>query len=260
MFTPRELTPAVEAVRTEHAPETVVLDCDRDFETLPAARAEELGLFADGLEPASHPDDWLPEDAPELLIRYAGEAFTVGLPGDGSVAWTRQTTPPVVIVKARVEGTPEPFLHFLLAEAIVEVGLEIPEAFLGFFGEEYRALDRATPLDPAGTYQLAAALYDGWQGLLTRPVFAEWETGDHPDLGAAWADAGSRLEERVTGLPSAVARGETEFPEATELACGAIKHGLELPAPFAALDTAAYREHGASYAVRWAEKTFDALE
>lgn len=260
MFTPRELPPAVEAVRAEHAPDAIVLDCDRDFETLPPGRAEELAPFVEGLEPASYPDNWLPEDAPELLVRYASGAFVVGLPGDGSVAWTRQTAPPTIIVKARVEGTPEPFLHFLLAEAVVEVGLEIPESFLGFFGEEYRALDRATPLDPAGTYQLAAALYDGWRGLRTRPTFAGWADGGHPDLGEAWADAGRRLEERVADLPGAVARGETEFAEATELACGAIKHGLDLPAPFAALDTGAYREHGAPYAVRWAQKTFDALE
>jgi len=56
-----------------------------------------------------------------------------------------------------------------------------------------------------------------------------------------------------------VARGETTFPAATELACSAIKHDLDLPAPFAALDTLAYRDHGAEYAVRWAEKTVAAL-
>lgn len=260
MFEPRGLSPTVEAVRAEYAPDAVVLDCDRDFETLRPAQAEGLAPFVSALEPASHPEKWLPEDAPELLSRYASETFVVGMPGDGSITWTHQTTPPTIIVKARVEGTPEPFLEFLLAEAIVEVGLGVPESFLEFFGESYRDLDRATPLEPAGTYQLAAALYDGWRGLRTRPVFAEWEAGDHPDLGAAWADAGRRLEGRVGGLPGAVARGETEFPEAAELACGAIKHGLDVPAPFAALDTGAYRTHGPSYAVRWAEKTFDALE
>jgi len=36
-----------------------------------------------------------------------------------------------------------------------------------------------------------------------------------------------------------------------------VKHGLELPAPFAALDTEAYRDHGADYAVTWAEKTVE---
>ena len=49
------------------------------------------------------------------------------------------------------------------------------------------------------------------------------------------------------------------FPEATEYACSAIKHGLELPTPFGALDTDAYREYGAEYAVTWAEKTVAAL-
>lgn len=39
-----------------------------------------------------------------------------------------------------------------------------------------------------------------------------------------------------------------------------MKHDLELPTPFDALDTAAYREHGPTFAVRWAEKTFAALE
>jgi hypothetical protein len=38
-----------------------------------------------------------------------------------------------------------------------------------------------------------------------------------------------------------------------------LKHAVELPAPFAALDTSAYRDHGAAYAVRWAEKTFKKL-
>jgi hypothetical protein len=38
-----------------------------------------------------------------------------------------------------------------------------------------------------------------------------------------------------------------------------VKHDLDPPAPFAALDTQAYRDHGAEYAVRWAEKTFSQL-
>jgi hypothetical protein len=259
MFAVRELSSPVEAIRTEHAPNAVIVDCERDFETLPPAQAEELGLLADALEPADYPTEWLPENAPKLLARYASTDFTVGMPGDGSIAWTRQTDPPTVIVKPRVEGTPEPFLNFLLAEALVEVGLEVPEHFLGFFEEEYRALDRATTLDPSDTYQVAAALYDGWTGLHTREVFAEWQN-DHSELADAWQDAGTRLEDRVSGLPRAVARGETDFADATELACAAIKHALELPAPFAALDTDAYRDHGPKYAVTWAEKTFAALE
>ncbi|SDR30434.1 DUF7089 family protein [Natronobacterium texcoconense] len=258
MFEPRELSSPVERIRDEHAPEALVFDCDRDFETLPPAQAEELGLVVDSLEPASYPSSWLPEDAPTLLDRYASSDLTIGMPGDGSIAWTRQTDPPIVLVKPRVEGTPELFLDFLLAEAFVELGLEVPEHFIGFFEDAYPDLDRAVALDPGGTYQVAAALYDGWVGLGSREVFAEWH-GDEPELADAWQDAGGRLEGRVSGLPRAVARGETEFADATELACAAIKHAIELPAPFAALDTDAYHEHGPDYAVRWAEKTFESL-
>lgn len=258
MFTARDLSSPVEAVRDEYAPDARIVDCERDFETLPPAQAEELGLFADALEPASYPADWLPADAPKLLARYASSDFTVGMPGDGSVVWTRQTDPPTVIVKPRVEGSPEPFIDFLLAEALVELDLEVSEHFIGFFEETYPDLDRAVALDPNGTYQVAAALYDGWVGLQTREVFADWHD-DHPELADAWQDAGTRLEDRVSGLSRAVARGETEFADATELACAAIKHAIELPAPFAALDTDAYRDHGPEYAIRWAEKTFDSL-
>lgn len=286
MFERRDLSQPVADVREAHAPDAVVLECDRDFETLAPSQAEALGFAVDSLEPSSAPTAWLPDDAPELLRRYAGGEFTVGMPGDGSVAWTHQTVPPTVIVKPRVQGSPEPFVDFLLAEALVELGLEVPEHFLGFFEEEYRDLDRAVPLDPNGTYQVAAALYDGWVGLHTRRVFAGWVSGSEsesesgsasesksqpepdtmptstrtrPELAAAWQDAGNRLEQRVSELPSAVARGETDFADATELACAAIKHELELPAPFAALETDAYRDHGPEYAIKWAEKTFGAL-
>jgi hypothetical protein len=78
-------------------------------------------------------------------------------------------------------------------------------------------------------------------------------------LGEAWQDAGSRLESRLVDLSREVARGETEFADAAELACSGVKHGVELPSPFAALATDAYRERGAPFAVRWAEKTFEAL-
>ncbi len=259
MFEERPCSPAVASVREEHAPDAIVLDAGRDFETLPPAQAEDLGLLVDRLEPASYPAEWLPPDTPRLLARYAGSDFTIGMPGDGSITWTRQTEPPVVLVKTRVAGSPEAFIDFLLAEALVEVGLEVPEHFLGFFEEGYRDLDEAVPLDPHGTYQIAAALYDGWVGLQSREVFATWAES-HSDLADAWHDAGSRLEGRVSGLPRAVARGETDFADATELACAGLKHALELPAPFAALDTDAYRDHGPAYAVRWAEKTFAALE
>ena len=113
-------------------------------------------------------------------------------------------------------------------------------------------------MSPANTYQIAAALYDGWVGLQTREVFATWHDA-HPDVAEAWQDAGTRLEGRVSALPQEVARGDTDFADATELACAAIKHAIELPAPFAALDTAAYREHGPEYAITWAKKTFESL-
>ncbi|MEY7849265.1 hypothetical protein AB7C87_08710 [Natrarchaeobius sp. A-rgal3] len=258
MFERRDLSDRLEDVRDEHAPDALVFDCERDFETLQPALAEDLGVVVDTLEPVSYPSEWLPADAPTLLQRYAGSEFTIGMPGDGSIAWTEQTDPAVVLVKPRVEGSPEPFLEFLLAEAFVELGLGVPEHFLGFFEEGYREFDRAVSLGPNDTYQVATALYDGWVGLQTREVFADWRD-DHPDLAAAWQDAGNRLEGRVSDLPRATARGEIEFADATELACAAIKHAIELPTPFAALETDAYRDHGPGYAVTWAEKTFDAL-
>jgi hypothetical protein len=253
MFSERDLPDDVASVRDAHARDTLVLDAASDFETLPPEQAEDLGLLVDRLDPVTHPAAWLPADAPRLLARYAGSEFTVGLPGDGSVAWTRQTDPPVVLVKPRVEGSPESFVDFLVAEALVGVGLDAPESFPGFFGERYRELDDALPLSPNGTYQVAAALYDGWLG-----CHADWPA-EHPRLGEAWVDAGERIADRVDGLPGEVARGETDFADATELACAAIKHDLDLPAPFAALATSAYRHHGAEYAVTWAEKTFEPL-
>ncbi|QLG49770.1 DUF7089 family protein [Natrinema halophilum] len=256
MFETRPIPDRVEAVRESHAPDTLVFDCKRDFETLPPAQAEDLGLLVDALEPASYPATWLPDDAPTVLEHYVSSDFTIGMPGDGSIVWTRQTEPPIVIVKPRIEGSPDSFVDFLLAEAFVQLGLEESEQFIGFFEESYRDLDAAVALDPNATYQVAAALYDGWVGLQTRDEFATWP-GDHPELADAWQDAGNRLEDRVAGLPRAVARGDTSFADATELACAAIKHAIELPPPFAALDTDAYRDHGPEYAIRWAEKTFD---
>jgi hypothetical protein len=259
MFERRSLPDDLETVRDHHAPDAIVLDTDADFETLPPATAEDLGLFVDGLDPITYPGEWVPDDAPTLLRRYAGSDFTVGLPGDGTVMWTRQTDPPTVLVKARAEGTPDDFLDFLIAEAFVELGLDAPESFLGFFGAQYPDLDAAIPLDPASVYQIAAALYVGWLGRQTRPIFADWGN-DLPRLHDAWVDAADRLRDRVGGLPGAVARGETDFSDATELACAAIKHGLDLPTPFAALDTTAYVDHGPEYAVRWATTTFDRLD
>jgi len=280
-FERRTLAPPVAAVREAYAPDSLVLDAGADFETLPPEAAEELGLLVDALDPAAYPAEWLPDDAPPQLRRYAGSDFTIGMPGDGTVVWTRQTTPPTVIAKKRADGTPEDFLGFLLAEAFVELSLGVPEHFLPFFGESYRDLVAATPLGPNETYQLAAALFDAWVGIQTREVFRSWaddsdtgteagtgtgteagtdpETPSHPEIHAAWVDAGDRLVGRLETLPAEVARGDRSFTAATEYACAAVKHDLDLPAPFSALDTEAYRDHGPSYAVRWAEKTFEKL-
>lgn len=274
MFSERALSPAVTRVRDEHASEVLVLDAEHDFETLPSAHAEDLGLVVDALDPAAPPASWVPGGAPAVLERYAGSDFVVGLPGDGSVVWTRQTTPPVVVVKPRVEGSPSDFVAFLVAEALVELGVEgararadvdgvsaAPEHFLSFFGAEYAELAATAGLAPSDAYQVANALYDGWLGLYTRAVFASWvdASDERAVLGEAWTDAGERLASRLEGLPGEVARGETSFAAATELACSGIKHDLELPTPFAALATDAFRERGAPFAVRWASKTLDAL-
>ena len=282
MFESRSLSGPAAAVREAYAPDCLVLDVAADFETLPPETAEELGLLADGLDPAAYPTEWLPPDAPTLLRRYAGTDFTIGTPGDGTVVWTRQTEPATVLVKRRAEGTPDGFLELLLAEAFVELAVGVPEQFLPFFGASYADLAESTPTDPADTYQLAAALFDAWVGLHTREVFAAWdpdsdtdpaaaladvsgtdavgELPTHPELFDAWVDAGDRLAGRLDDLAGEIARGETTFPEATEYACAAVKHGLELPAPFGALDTAAYRDHGSDFAVEWARKTYEQLE
>ncbi|WP_049931972.1 DUF7089 family protein [Halorubrum ezzemoulense] len=283
MFSPRALDDDIEAVRDHYAPGSPVLDVESDFETLPPAAAEDLGLFVDALDPASYPAEWLPESVPDLLGKHAGPAFTVGLPGDGTVVRTAQTDPPAVLVKRRAEGTPEDFLAFLVAERLVQIDCDpapgavsggdstgLPETFLPFFGERYRDLDAAirrpdpetgastTGFGPADVFQVANALFDAWVGLHTRDTFASWES-EHPRLYDAWVDAGKRLSGRLGELSGEVARGDTEFPSATEYACSAVKHDLDLPAPYAALDTTAYRDRGAAYAVAWTEKTFAAL-
>lgn len=260
MFESRDLTPALEAVRERHAPGALVLDCEGDFDTLPPAMAENLAPIVDAFEPYDYDSAWVPESAPEQLHRLAGDEFTVGAPGDGGVAWTRQTRPPTVFVKPRLAGSPEDFVEFLIAEALVEAGLDLPETFLEFFGPRYPALYE-TGLSPADTYQLANALYDAYIGLFTVEAFREWGSSD-PELTPlhdAWLDAGARLEPRLEGLAGEVARGETSFTAAAELGCAAVKHGIEPPTPFGALATDTYREHGSELAVRWAEKTLDAL-
>jgi hypothetical protein len=259
MFDERTLSGELAAVREEHAPSALVFDVERDFETLPSAVAESLLAVVDGVDPIAYGTAWLPEEAPETLAEIAGEAFTVGAPGDGGVAWSRQTTPPIVLVKPRLEGSPSGFVDFLVAEALVEIGLGVPEQFLGFFEAGYRSLAAAVPLSPADTYQLAAALFDAYVGLQTRPVFAGWET-TAPGLHAEWVDAGERLEPRLGELSRDVALGRTAFAEAAELACSAVKHDIAIPTPFDALDTETYRQHGPGFAVEWAERTFEALE
>jgi len=249
MFSERALDGAVAAVRDDHAPDAVVLNAATDFETLAPATAEELLLLTQSVEPVDPDSSWVPDSAPEQLHRYVGADFTVGLPGDGGVVWTIQTEPACIVVKPRLETSPESFVDFLVAEALVEASLGEPEQFLSFFADQYRELAAVTDprLGPTGTYQLAVALYDAYLGRQTRQIFE------------GWADAGERLEPRLADLSGEVARGQTDFSAAAELACSAVKHGLELPAPFAALDTEAYGDHGADYAVRWAEKTFEQL-
>jgi hypothetical protein len=190
MFSQRDLAGDLAAVREAYAPEAIVLDCDRDFQTLPPEHRDDLALLVDSLSPSEYDADWLPEDAPQILYRLASSDFVVGTPGDGAVAWTTQTEPPVVFVKARIEGTPEAFADFLVAEALVEAGLGLHEQFLGFFEDEYRAFDDAVDADPASVYQLASACCDAYRGLHTREEFESWGE-DYPDLHEAWVDAAS---------------------------------------------------------------------
>lgn len=256
MFEARDLHEDVAAVRDEYAPDAIVLNASTDFETLPAASLDDVAMRVDEIHPHEYDPAWLPPDSPELLRRLTSNDLVVGMPGDGSVAWTTQTTPPVVIVKARVEGSPDDFVDFLVAEALVEAGLDTPEHLLGLFQDQYLAFAEAVPHDPHTTYQLAAAITDAYRGLHTRGVFETWPaTYDH--LGDAWTDAGDRLASRLVDLPRAVARGRTQFTDAAELACAGIKHDLDIPAPFGAFDTLAFREHGAEFAVKWAERLFE---
>jgi len=113
-------------------------------------------------------------------------------------------------------------------------------------------------LSPVETYQLAVACYDAYLGLQTRDVFGAWEW--ESDLLHAWLDAGQRLDPRLNNLTTAMAQGKLSFTEAAELACSAIKHAGEIPAPFSALDAKAYLDHGPEYAIEWAERTVETLD
>lgn len=258
MFEERDLTPALSAVRETHAPDALVFDTERDFDTLKPSLVENLGLVVDRFEPLSYSEEWVPESAPEALHRLVSNKFTIGMPGHGGIEWTHQTVPPTVFVKPRLSDSPDDFVQFLVAEGLVQVGLDRPEHFLGFFREQYPEFSEVVPLDPLDTYQLAAGLYEAYLGLETREIFAGWED-DQPGLHEAWIVAGERLETRLDDLTNEVATGETDFATATELACNGVKHDIELQAPFAALDTQAYLDHGPDYAIRWAEKTFEKL-
>ncbi len=259
MFQRRALEGELAAVRDAHAPDAIVFDCRDDFGTLPPAVAESLLAVVDGVDPIDYDPAWVPDDAPGALHRLASDRFTVGAAGHGGVTWTRQTDPATVFVKPRLSGSPDGFVSFLIAEALVAVGTGVPETSLAFLRADYPVLDAAVPLGPTDTYQVAVALWTAYTGLHTRPVFQDW-ADELPELHAEWVDAGERLDPRLRGLSEAVASSETAFPEAAELACSAVKHGLELPTPFSALDTDAYRTHGSAFAVRWAEKVFDALD
>ena len=98
MFTERALDGELAAVREAYAPDAVVLNCGTDFETLDPATAEDLLLLTDSVNPLELDPSVVPDGAPEQLHRYVGGEFTVGLPGDGGVAWTTQTDPACVLV------------------------------------------------------------------------------------------------------------------------------------------------------------------
>lgn len=258
MFEGRAVSAPVDRVRDRQVPDALVLDCDHDFQTLPVAEAEELGLVVDSLDPLAHSPSWLPSDAPSVLENAVSQELAIGMPGDGSVTWTRQTDPPVVLCKPRLDETPEAFADFLVAEALVQIGVEAAEDTLAFFGDEYPAFDNAAGsfLDGVETYQVARASYEGYLGVQTRETFANWEG----PLFEAWLDAGEQLADRLSDLSAAMASGRTSFGDAAEIACSAVKHAGDIPPPFTALDAEVYLDHGPDYAVEWLDRTVTALE
>ena len=259
MFHPYGLREDLDDLRNELAPSTQILECDREFESMPEDWIYELAFVTDSIAPVTYPADWIPENAPSALDRYADTEPAIGLPGDGGVTWTANTDPSLVIVKPRLTGAPEDFRDFLVAEAILQLSLDHPETAIEFFGESYPALQTATNDNVDLTFRLAVSLFDGWQGLETREQFRKW-ADRYPRLHDAWADAGEQLQPRIDSLPMLLSNRSLRFGEATELACSAIKHDLDLPSPFAALDVAAYRERGSEFAVRWTERTLEQLD
>lgn len=237
----------------------MVFETEADFEILPERTVDELATRADTYEPRSYDTAWLPSERPTVLERIADGSAPIGSPGDGAVIWTRTTTPPTVLVKPRIEGSPESFVAFLIAEALVEAGSDLPEHFLGLFEAAYPTFATALDLDPATTYQIAAASTAAYRGHTVRPICEGWGE-DCPDLHAAWVDAGERIRPRVEGLVEAVDAGRTGLGDAAELAGAAVKHGIEPPGPFAALADERFQEHGAPFAVAWAERLGAALD
>lgn len=259
MFAEHDLADDVTELRDELVPDGLVLDVDREFETMDPEWGYELALITDSMDPVTYPEEWVPTSAPRALRRLTDGDLTIGQPGDGGVAWTTQTTPPLVFVKPRLEKVPTGFRDFLIAEALLQVALGVPEEPLAFFGEEYRSLQDAAGGEPKLAYGLAVALTEGWRGLVTRERFRAWET-DYPRLHEHWADAGERLADRVADLPRLTANGRLGIADATELACSAIKHGLDLPKPYAALDVEAFREQRAAFAIQWVAQTIASAE
>lgn len=252
MFSERALPDDLDRLREEHAVDCQVLDSAQEFETMPEEWVYDLALVTEDIHPLAHPAEWIPEDAIPAVQRTAGVDPAIGMPDDGSVTWTRQTEPPLVLVKPRASQLPETFRKFLIAEAIVEVGMDLPETPVCFFRDRYQEVESILG-EPTAGFQVAAALRRAWIGRQTRDVFSGWADA-YPPLHRAWRDAGDRLEGRVENIPALLTANELEFAGATELAGNAIKHGIDLPAPFDALDVTAYADEGAPYALAWLEK------
>ena len=259
MFSTYRLTGDGAALKEAVAPDLLVLTSEQEFETMPTDWLFELALVTDDIETTSYQEAWIPATAPRALQQLTGNDPVIGAAGDGGVTWTRQTDPPIVFLKPRTEGIPEAFLEFLVAEAMLDVVLSHPEHPLDFFAADYPLLQEAVGGDPGLAHRLSGALTEAWCGLGRRERFRAWDDA-YPSLYAAWRDAGERLAGRIQTLPSELASGSLGFAAATELACSAIKHDIRLPQPFDALDVAAYREHGSSFAIRWTERTFAQLD